>query len=150
MKTTSDRTTYSYVHFNLQVFPSLHLPAPISFFIHTHTHTHLITELKKAQTDLSAMKKQAESTSTEYDRLAEEHQKLQVLHTPTCGVVAAFVRTTLRWRRQHCSSCACTYGRFSLLPYSAKFSRFSRILLEPQKIKLREMFRKTGTTIRNR
>lgn len=35
-------------------------------------------ELKKARADLDTMKKQAESTSTEYDRLAEEHQKLQV------------------------------------------------------------------------
>ena len=31
-----------------------------------------------ALADLEAMKKQAQSTSAEYDRLAEEHQKLQV------------------------------------------------------------------------
>ena len=35
-------------------------------------------ELRVAQANLVAMKKQAESTNTEYDRLAEEHQKLQV------------------------------------------------------------------------
>ena len=42
----------------------------------SHVNTH--AELKKAKTDLEAMKKQAESTSAEYDRLAEEHQKLLV------------------------------------------------------------------------
>ena len=36
------------------------------------------TELKKAKVDLQAMKKQAESTNTEYDRLAADNQKLQV------------------------------------------------------------------------
>ena len=35
-------------------------------------------ELRVAQANLVAMKEQAESTNTEYDRLAEEHQKLQV------------------------------------------------------------------------
>ena len=40
-------------------------------------HT-LYSELRVARADLEAMKKQAESTNTEYDRLAEEHQKLQV------------------------------------------------------------------------
>ena len=35
-------------------------------------------ELRKAKSDLEAMKKQAESTSAEYDRLAEEHQNLLV------------------------------------------------------------------------
>ncbi len=35
-------------------------------------------DLKKARSDLKAMKKQAESTNREYDRLAEENQKLQV------------------------------------------------------------------------
>ena len=37
-----------------------------------------LAELRVARTDLEAMKKQAESTNAEYDRLAEEHQKLQV------------------------------------------------------------------------
>lgn len=36
------------------------------------------SDLKKARADLEAMKKQAESTNREYDRLAEENQKLQV------------------------------------------------------------------------
>lgn len=31
-----------------------------------------------AKADLEAMKRQAESTNAEYDRLADEHQKLQV------------------------------------------------------------------------
>ncbi len=35
-------------------------------------------DLNKTKTNLEAMKKQAESTSVEYDRLAEEHQKLVV------------------------------------------------------------------------
>ncbi len=35
-------------------------------------------ELRKARTNLEAIKKQAESTNKEYDRLAEEHQTLQV------------------------------------------------------------------------
>ena len=35
-------------------------------------------DLKKARSDLEAMKKQAESTNREYDRLAEENQKLLV------------------------------------------------------------------------
>ncbi len=38
----------------------------------------LLTELKKTKTDLATMKKQSESTNAEYDRLAEEHQKLVV------------------------------------------------------------------------
>jgi hypothetical protein len=37
----------------------------------------LLLELRVARTDLEAMKKQAESTNAEYDRLAEEHQQLQ-------------------------------------------------------------------------
>ncbi len=37
-----------------------------------------IVDLKKTKADLEAMKKQAESTSAEYVRLAEEHQKLLV------------------------------------------------------------------------
>ncbi len=37
-----------------------------------------IVDLKKTKADLEAMKKQAESTSAEYNRLAEEHQKLLV------------------------------------------------------------------------
>ena len=37
-----------------------------------------LLDLKKARSDLDAMKKQAESTNREYDRLAEENQKLQV------------------------------------------------------------------------
>lgn len=44
----------------------------------------MFPELHVARTDLEAMKKQAESTNTEYDRLAEEHQQLQV-HTPRFG-----------------------------------------------------------------
>ena len=36
------------------------------------------SELNTANVNLQAMKKQTESTNREYDRLAEEHQKLQV------------------------------------------------------------------------
>ena len=36
------------------------------------------TELEKARINLEALKKQAEATNTEYDRLAAEHQILQV------------------------------------------------------------------------
>ena len=43
----------------------------------------LSSELRVARTDLEAMKKQAESTNAEYDRLAEEHQKLQVCNLCT-------------------------------------------------------------------
>lgn len=35
-------------------------------------------ELYKARLDLSSMKKQAESTNQEYDRLLDEHAKLEV------------------------------------------------------------------------
>lgn len=35
-------------------------------------------DLKKSRTDLEAMKKQAESTNSEFDRLSSEYQKLQV------------------------------------------------------------------------
>ena len=42
----------------------------------------LFTELRVARADLEAMKRQAESTNAEYDRLAEEHQKLQVYTVP--------------------------------------------------------------------
>ena len=35
-------------------------------------------ELKAATKNLEAMKKQAESTNTEYDRLMKEHSQLQV------------------------------------------------------------------------
>ena len=38
----------------------------------------VLPELKKTQADLDAMKSQAQSTNREYDRLAEENQKLQV------------------------------------------------------------------------
>ena len=44
----------------------------------------MFPELHVARTDLETMKKQAESTNAEYDRLAEEHQQLQV-HTPRFG-----------------------------------------------------------------
>ena len=37
-----------------------------------------IPELKESRASVTAIKKQAESTNTEYDRLAEENQKLQV------------------------------------------------------------------------
>ena len=37
-----------------------------------------IPELKESQASVVAIKKQAESTNAEYDRLAEENQKLQV------------------------------------------------------------------------
>ena len=37
-----------------------------------------------ARTDMEAMKKQAESTNAEYDRLAEEHQQLQVNFDLAC------------------------------------------------------------------
>ena len=39
----------------------------------------VLPELTKANRDLEAMKKQAESTNREYDRLMEEHAKLQVM-----------------------------------------------------------------------
>ena len=42
------------------------------------------SDLKKARSDLEAMKKQAESTNREYDRLAEENQKLQVSRLSMC------------------------------------------------------------------
>lgn len=37
------------------------------------------TELKKALNDLEAVRKQAEGTNREYDRLLKEHAKLQVV-----------------------------------------------------------------------
>lgn len=37
-----------------------------------------LIDLKKSRTDLEAMKKQAESTNSEFDRLSSEYQKLQV------------------------------------------------------------------------
>ena len=36
------------------------------------------SELNKAKTDMTAMKKQSESLATEYDRLSSEHASLQV------------------------------------------------------------------------
>ena len=39
-----------------------------------------IPELKESRASVTAIKKQAESTNAEYDRLAEENQKLQVRH----------------------------------------------------------------------
>ena len=59
-----------------------HLSQPsksqISAFIqHIPLFTYL-SELHSAQADLEAMKKQAQSTNAEYDRLAEQYQKLQV------------------------------------------------------------------------
>ena len=55
----------------------------------------LLSELRVARTDLEAMKKQAESTNAEYDRLAEEHQKLQVrnLHAGLLMIVCVFLLT---------------------------------------------------------
>ena len=44
----------------------------------------LLLELRVARTDLEAMKKQAESTNAEYDRLAEEHQQQQVNFDLAC------------------------------------------------------------------
>ena len=38
----------------------------------------IFSDLKKARADLEVMKKQAESTNREYERLAQESQKLQV------------------------------------------------------------------------
>lgn len=35
-------------------------------------------DLKKSKTDLETLKKQAEATNSEYDRLSSEFQKLQV------------------------------------------------------------------------
>ena len=40
----------------------------------------VFAELEKARKDLATMKKQAESTNAEYDRLLAEHAKLQVLN----------------------------------------------------------------------
>ena len=55
----------------------------------------LLSELRVARTNLEAMKKQAESTNAEYDRLAEEHQKLQVrnLYTGLLMIVCVFLVT---------------------------------------------------------
>lgn len=36
------------------------------------------SELKRAKLDLDSMRKQAEATNNEYDRLLKEHAKLQV------------------------------------------------------------------------
>ena len=38
----------------------------------------MFAELRKARTDLSAFQKQAEGVNVEYDRLLQEHSKLQV------------------------------------------------------------------------
>ena len=83
------------------------------------------TELKKARSDLQAMKSQAESTSAEYDRLAEEHQKLLVcsqyfIHCVVCFMCCGRVctcrsnlRVEMRARRISnfslavCSRCTC-------------------------------------------
>ena len=50
----------------------------------------LLLELRVARTDLEAMKKQAESTNAEYDRLAEEHQQLQVNFDLACKIALPF------------------------------------------------------------
>ena len=46
--------------------------------MHFQNSARLILELKAATKNLEAMKKQAESTNTEYDRLMKEHSQLQV------------------------------------------------------------------------
>ena len=56
------------------------LKVPISCSIFkTHIFYSIpIPELKESRASVTAIKKQAESTNAEYDRLAEENQKLQV------------------------------------------------------------------------
>lgn len=39
--------------------------------------------LQKSESDVRAMKKQAENLTVEYDRLLDEHSKLLVRHTPS-------------------------------------------------------------------
>lgn len=41
------------------------------------------TALQKSESDVRAMKKQAENLTVEYDRLLDEHSKLLVTHTHT-------------------------------------------------------------------
>ena len=81
--TLSPKKLYS----NLHACPAFSLPFAIQcsyntvYVASTYIHVQLSplsVELQVARTDLEAMKKQAESVSTEYDRLIEEHQKLQV------------------------------------------------------------------------
>ena len=51
------------------------------FFFKIHIFNSIpIPELKESRASVTAIKKQAESTNAEYDRLAEENQKLQVRH----------------------------------------------------------------------
>ena len=46
--------------------------------VHVNSMSEFLAELTKANKDLEAMRKQAQSTNREYDRLLEEHAKLQV------------------------------------------------------------------------
>ena len=39
----------------------------------------ILVELRRSKTDFDALKKQAEATNSEYDRLSSEFQKLQVI-----------------------------------------------------------------------
>lgn len=43
----------------------------------------MLSALQKSDSDVQAMKKQAENLTVEYDRLLEEHSKLLVKHTHT-------------------------------------------------------------------
>lgn len=44
-----------------------------------------LTALQKSDSDVQAMKKQAENLTVEYDRLLDEHSKLLVMHARTGG-----------------------------------------------------------------
>ena len=50
----------------------------IKKFCMLQSHNFYFTELKKSRTDLETLKKQAEATNSEYDRLSSEYQNLQV------------------------------------------------------------------------
>ena len=57
----------------------LHLYIKCIDYTLSYVHTWCVcSDLKMARADLEAMKKQAESTNREFDRVAAENQKLQV------------------------------------------------------------------------
>lgn len=52
----------------------------------------ICAELRRSQQSVDAMKKQSDGLRTEYDRLSEEHARLQV----GCGCVLVTVCTEIR------------------------------------------------------
>ena len=62
--------------FFIKIAQMTHLLIVFSLAVSCNSHT---AELRKTKADHDAMKKQAEATSTEYDRLTSEFQKLQVM-----------------------------------------------------------------------